>query len=105
MNTKAAGAWKHLARGTTNVDIRDVYNKAFEYFVIFDDINDVRTTFLIPYQLLGSILNSGYYYDSNYYACKSLSTSPSNISVNTNWTRISKNGNVSTTGTLSVYYR
>lgn len=101
---KADRNWKYVGEGT-RVDISGVYSKAFEYFVIFEDATGVDTTFLIPYQLLGRIISNGYYYDSKYYACKSLSTSSSNISISTNWTNISNNGTISNSGTITVYYR
>ena len=104
MNNKANKRWTKLGQGTS-VDISGVYNEAFEYLVLFRDSNNIYTQFLIPYQLLGEIINHGYYYDSKYYASKSLNTSSSNISINTNWTKISNNGITSNTGTIYVYYR
>ena len=62
LSKKASRNWNKLGSGT-NVDISGVYSKAFEYFVIFEDVTGVDTTFLIPYQLLGEIINNGYYYE------------------------------------------
>ena len=104
MITKAGRNWKRLGGGTS-IDISGVYNEAFEYLVLFRDSNNIYTIFLIPYQLLEEIINNGYYYDSKYYASKSLNTSSSNISINTSWTKISNNGATSNTGTIYVYYR
>ena len=104
MSTKASKDWTYVGTGTA-VDISGVYNKAYEYLVIFNDSNYLTTTFLIPYVLLGRIISNGYYYDSKYYATKSLNTSSSGIEINTNWTKISNNGTASNTGNIMVFYR
>ena len=104
LSNKASKEWTHVGTGT-GVDISGVYNKAYEYLVVFNDSNNLTTTFLIPYVLLGRIISNGYYYDSKYYATKSLNTSTSSIVINTNWTKICNNGTTSNTGTIMVYYR
>ena len=104
MITKASKDWTYVGTGTA-VDISGVYNKANEYLVVFEDSNNLTTTFLIPYTLLGRIIGNGYYYDSKYYATEALNTSSTSIVINTNWTKISNNGITSNTGTIFVYYR
>lgn len=101
---KASKDWKLVGAGTS-VDISQIYDKAYEYWVEFKDSNDLVSSWLIPYQEIGKIFTNGYFYSSSYYATVAINTSKTSISVSNSWSRINNNGTISTTGTIAVYYR
>ena len=104
LNNKADKNWKVAGTGT-NVDISNVYNKAYEYWVVFVDSNNLSLQWIIPYQELGKTFSEGYYYSPSYYGTNAINTSKTSISVSSAWTRTNNNGTISTTGTIAVYYR